>query len=128
MEDKELLAGFLAGTLASFPHRDHVRTAYLLLGSSNFVEATRVLSDRIRVMAAEGGNPEKFHETRTVAWMHLIDRARSDDQAPASSDEFLQRHPELLRSSLLDEYYSQDRLTSDAARASFLEPDLSALR
>ena len=90
--------------------------------------ATRKLSERIRVMAAAGGHPEKFHVTRTKAWMHLIDSARAKNSHTSDSEEFLARYPELVRSGLLDEYYSADLLLSDAARAGFIEPDLAPLR
>jgi hypothetical protein len=127
MNDSALVEGFLRGTLESFPHRDHVRTAYLLLSVHDFEEATRILSDRIRAMAAAGGDPDKFHVTRTVAWMRLIDLARTDDRAVATSNEFLQLHPELLQSNLLDAYYSGELLRSPDARARFVEPDLAPL-
>lgn len=127
MNDTELLERFLAGTLDSFPHRDHVRVAFVLLGSNGFDEATRVLSERIRAMAAAGGDPTKFHVTRSEAWMHLIGSARARDSTASGSEEFLQRHPELLRSGLLDDYYSADLLRSDAARSGFVEPDLAPL-
>ena len=127
MNDAELVEGFLAGTLDAFPHRDHVRVGFLLLDTNGFDAATRVLSDRIRVMASASGDPAKFHVTRTEAWMHLIDSARRTEVTTGGSEAFLERHPELLRSSLLDDYYSADVLRSDAARARFIEPDLTPL-
>ena len=127
MNDTELLAGFLAGTLESFPHRDHVRTAYLLLESRGFDEATIVLSDRIRAMAVAGGQPDKFHTTRTVAWMRLVAAAIEPDAAALTSDEFLLRRPHLLDSGLLNQYYSAELLGSLQSRARFVEPDLSPL-
>lgn len=128
MDDSGLLEGFLAGTLESFPHRDHLRTAYVLLTQHDLDEATRILSDRIRAMAAKGGDPDKFHVTRTVAWMRVVDLARQNVPATATSDEFLQLHPELLQSNLLDTYYSGELIRSPDARARFVEPDLTPLR
>ena|ERR1019366_3494888 len=127
MEDVELAERFLAGTLSSFSHRDHVRVAYLLLCSHEFDDATLLLSNRIRAMAAASGKTDKFHVTRTVAWMRLIDSARSTDQASPNSEEFLLRHRELLRSTLLDEFYSSELLGSDVARARYVEPDNAPL-
>jgi hypothetical protein len=127
MNDADLLEGFLSGTLDSFPHRDHVRTAYLLLGAHDFDTATDVLSDRIRAMAAAAGQPDKFHTTRTVAWMRLVALASEIDGPHSSSDDFLVRQPELLNSRLLDVYYSPDLLNSSDARARFVEPDLAPL-
>ena len=42
-------------------------------------------------------------------------------------EEFLAAHPELRRRDLLDAYYTPELLNSDAARASFAEPDRAAL-
>jgi hypothetical protein len=127
MKDSELLQCFLAGELDAFPHRDHVRTAYLLLQNHGLEETTSILSDRIKAMAAAGGDPDKFHVTRTVAWMRLVDLTRVDAPATATSDEFLRMHPQLLQSDLLDTYYSGELLRSPDARARFVEPDLATL-
>jgi hypothetical protein len=128
MQDRTLVDGFLAGTLDSFGHREHVRVAFLLLHEDCFDTAVQVFSDRIRAMAVAGGDPTKFHATRTKAWLLLVDEARKTDSTTHDSEAFLARHPLLLRSSLLDEYYSSELLRSDAARANYVEPDLAPLR
>ena len=128
MQDRDLVDGFLQGTLDSFGHREHVRVAFLLLGENDFETALQVISDRIRAMAVAGGDPTKFHATRTQAWLLLVDAARKTDSTTHDSEAFLARHPRLLRSSLLDEYYSSELLRSDAARANYVEPDLAPLR
>jgi hypothetical protein len=127
MQDRDLVDGFLQGTLDSFGHREHVRVAFLLLDEHGFDTALQVISDRIRAMAVAGGDPTKFHATRTQAWLQLVDAARKADSTTTDSEAFLARHPFLLRSSLLDEYYSSGLLRSDAARESFIEPDLVPL-
>jgi hypothetical protein len=128
VQDAELTQRFLAGTLDSFAHRDHVRVGFLLLCANEFDEATLILSNRIRAMAAAAGDPNKFHATRTTAWMHLIESRRMAGSPPGDSEAFLRSHPELLRSSLLNDYYSAELLRSDGARAQYVQPDLAALR
>ena len=128
MNDNDLVDRFLSGTLASFSHRDHVRVGFLLLSMQDFDDTTQIVSDRIRAMAAAVGDTSKFHVTRTVAWLHLIDSARSTGPNPPDSESFLNDHPELLRSGLLDDHYSAELLRSPAARAEFLAPDLAPLR
>ena len=62
--------------------------------------------------------------TRTVAWTELVASAAD---GCATSDELFERHPELLRRDLLDDYYSPGRLTTDEARERFVEPDLAPI-
>jgi len=124
-DDDRLVTAFHRGTLTSFPHRDHVRVAWILLeqfGSDGALEAMR---SGIRSMAIAAGLLAKYHETRTVAWMRVIDAARTHPFT--LSDEFVNAHPELLRAQLLDDFYSAEILRSDTARAVFTEPDRAPL-
>lgn len=125
--DPDLLSGFRSGTLRAFPHEDHLRIVYLLVGECGPDEALAQVSAGIRAMAAAAGLSEKFHVTRTIAWTRLVAAAVARDAAlgaPASdSADFLSRHPELLRRDLLDDYYDAGRLSSPEARADWVEPD-----
>ena len=121
--DSELLAAFRAGTLTSFPHVDHVRTAYLMIAELGVDEATRQVSEGIRAMAVAAGAPSKFHVTRTVAWIRLV-AASMNGAVFADSQDFLSSNPALLRGDLLDDYYLPGRLQEEDTRTIFLEPDV----
>lgn len=119
LDDAALVAGFEAGTLRAFPHEEHLRLVYLLIRRHGEQEALRRVSDGIRAMAVANGKPEAFHVTRTTAWTRLVAAAGEH----GDSREFLAANPQLTRRELLDDYYDRDRLTSDAARTGFIEPD-----
>lgn len=125
MTDDELLARFAANTLPAFPHEEHLRVAFVKTARATTDETIAFMRDGIRRMAASIGAPQKYHETRTVAWVRLVAAARAGFEG--DFDSFLTVHPELVRRDLLTDYYSPELLDSDAARAEFVPPDRSAL-
>ncbi|GAA3622743.1 hypothetical protein GCM10022200_01140 [Microbacterium awajiense] len=129
LDDDALLAGFTAGTLRSFSHDDHVRVAWLLCTrSADSAAALDAMTSGIRSMAESRGLSDKFHATRTAAWLALVDAASDPAATPGGdSHEFLAQHPELLDRAALDAHYSTEVLNSDAARRAFVAPDLAPL-
>jgi hypothetical protein len=121
VDDDELLARFEAGTLPAFPHEDHVRTVYLLICRDGEDLALEAVTAGIRAMAAANDKPEAFHVTRTTAWTRIVAGLIRD--TGGMSEEFLERHPQLLRRDLLDDFYDAGRLTTDEARTNYIEPD-----
>lgn len=126
LTDEELLAGFEAATLpeGAFTHREHVRTAWLFVTRYGMPEAlTRFPAALVRFAAARGV-AGLYHETITWAFLFVIaERVR---RSPGDSWEaFAAEHPDLLRwkPSVLDRYYSPERLASDEARRYFVMPD-----
>lgn len=126
VNDRDLLSGFLNGTLESFPHEAHLRVVHLLVLERGEDAALATVTERIRAMAAAAGAATKFHMTRTTAWTRIVAAATAAG-VTADSDEFLARHPELIRRDLLDDYYSAELLTSERARLEFVEPDRAPL-
>jgi len=125
MHDDELLERFAANTLPAFPHEEHLHVVFAQTARADLATTIGFLRDGIQKMAAASGNPGAYHETRTVAWIRLVAHTRSG--FTGTFDEFLDAHPELRRRDLLDEHYSPEVLNSDAARASFAEPDRTPL-
>jgi hypothetical protein len=125
MDDDALLEHFERGTLEQFSHADHVRVAFLLTRTVGPSEALERMRRGIQYLAELGGDPGKYHETITVAWIRLVGglvrRAGAADTA--SFDAFVSAHPELLRRDVLLEYYDRELLFSDLARREFIEPD-----
>lgn len=109
-----------------FGHREHLELAWNYLDRYPLAVAKRAMASAIRRIAAEHGAADKYHETLTLAWVHLV--AVHRERWPASTfGEFIGRNPQLLDSHLLDGHYSSDVLWRGGARAAWTEPDLRTL-
>lgn len=126
--DEEFLAAFEDGTLPQedFPHRAHVRLAWLYLGRHDFEGASQRVVDGIKRFAALHGAAGLYHETITRAWLRLIADGRRRTPA-ATFAGFLDASPQLAVKDALAPYYSPETLLSDAARATFVAPDREPL-
>ncbi|HEY6150573.1 MAG TPA: flavin reductase family protein [Gaiellaceae bacterium] len=113
----DLITAFEAGRIdgSAFRHGDHISVAWGLAQRYPADTALERLTDGIRAMAERAGRPGVYHVTITRAWFELI--AGVDDLA---------KHPELFDRSLLERYYSPERLA--AGRTRWVEPDLHPLR
>jgi hypothetical protein len=118
-----LLAGFEAGTLAEFPHRDHIHVAWLYLKRDALLRAVERFSQDLRRFARTKGKPGLYHETMTLAFLFLI-RERMQAE-PEDFEAFAARNPDLFKRgpSALDRYYRPETLASERARRIFLLPD-----
>jgi hypothetical protein len=115
MTDEELLSQFEAGRLTEFPHERHVRVAWALAQRYGADEALSRMRAGIKALAARAGQPGKYHETITRAWLELVRDAAE-----------LEAHPELMDKRLLARFYSPERLA--VGRERWVEPDLLPLR
>jgi hypothetical protein len=104
-----------------FPHREHVRLGFEMLGRYPFPEALARFSKGLRQLAAKGGKPEAYHETITAAFLALIGERRLDRNYP-SWEEFSARNEDLLSKNLLREWYEPEVLASAIARRTFVLP------
>lgn len=125
-KDDDLLRAFETATIsaADFHHREHVRAAWAMIsrwgadpGGERFIAAIR------RLAAAHGAN-QLYHETVTRAWLRLVEAADRAHPGCRASEELLAAAPELADKTLLGRHYSAERLSSEEARARFVEPDL----
>ena len=110
VSDAAFVRAFERGEIANedFHHDSHLRLALACLEQSrSFDEAAGRMASALRRFAARAGHPEKYHHTLTLFWMAMVAR--------------------LLDKNLPLEYYSPERLWSDAARIGWLEPDLRTL-
>ncbi len=126
MESKSIeeeLSAFESGTLepASFPHREHVRLAYLMLGQYSFGEALARFSRGLKLLVAKAGKPEIYHETVTVAFLALIGERRMRS-GQAGWEEFIAANPDLLDKRCIEQWYGPTELASDVARQTFVLP------
>jgi hypothetical protein len=77
----------------------------------------------LRRFVGAAGKPQKYHETITLFWVYLLARARLDSGAERLED-VVHANPQLLENNFPLAYYSAERLFSDEARVSWMEPDL----
>ncbi len=104
-----------------FPHREHVRLGFEMLGRYPFPEALARFSKGLRQLAVKGGRPEAYHETITAAFLALIGERRLNDEY-AHWEEFAAQNVDLLSKDLLREWYEPEVLASVIARRTFVLP------
>src|SRR4029077_20718277 len=93
-----------------FHHASHLHVAWVYLSESATVdEAAAKMRDTLRRLAAAGGKPEKYHETVTLFWIHLLSRAHAATDGK-SLEEIVHANPCLLEKNFLLSYYSRERL------------------
>jgi hypothetical protein len=84
------------------------------------------MRDTLRQFAAAAGKPQKYHETITLFWVHLLSRAHAASHGERL-EEIVHANPQLLEKNFPLAYYSAERLFSNEARTSWVEPDLKPL-
>ena len=123
----EFVARFERGEVPAeeFPHREHVRLAWLYLRRLPLAEACARFVAGIKRFAAAQGKPERYHETITWAYLLLINERDARAGRSQTWDEFADANADLLdwQTSVLKNYYREETLSSDAARNVFLFPD-----
>jgi hypothetical protein len=109
-----------------FGHREHLELAWEYLGRYDAEAAYEAVAAAIRHLAEMHGAPDKYHETITRSWVHLVavHRAGSDH---TSFDDFIAHHRPLLDRQLLARHYSRELIASPEARTKWVEPDLAEL-
>jgi hypothetical protein len=106
----------------AFTHAAHVRAGYLYLRACGFDSALGRMRCAIQRYAAHLGQPGKYHETVTVAYLALIHERLSEGGEGADWGSFRERNPDLLDRDLLLRHYRRSELESDLARRTFILP------
>jgi hypothetical protein len=127
LSDDDFIAAFEARTLDDFPHRFHLRVAWIYIRSLGVDGAIARLGDEIRDLATGRGQGTKYHETITRAWAYIVAHAVGDAGQGTSFEALLDRHPELLDKHLLLKHYRSDTLSGSEARQRWVAPDLREL-
>ena len=107
--------------LAKFPHSEHVRLGYEMLGRHGFGDAVARFARGLKLLAAKAGKPEVYHETITVAFLAVINERRSRG-ASRGWREFEGANPDLFDKRCLEKWYGAEQLSSDLARRTFCLP------
>jgi hypothetical protein len=124
LSDDDFIVAFEARALDDFPHRFHLRVAWIYIGRLGVDGAIARLADEIRDLAEGRGQGTKYHETITRAWAYILAHAAGDAGQGTSFEGLLQRHPELLDKHLLLKHYRSETLASPEARQRWVAPDL----
>ena len=121
----EELRAFETGAVdpAQFPHSEHVRLGYEMLGRYSFGEAISRFSGGLKLLAAKAGKPELYHETITVAFLALINERRAGS-ATRTWSEFRANNRDLFDKRCLEKWYGAEQLRTDVARRTFCLPIL----
>ena len=79
------------------------------------------MREAIEHVARKHGASDKYHETRTIAWIRLVGThvRRSD----ASKVRVTAHNSDLLNGELLDHFYTSEVLQGASARQHWVEPD-----
>lgn len=106
-----------------FDHVGHLYMAWLHLKHYDLEEANTRVCNGIRRLADKFGVPEKFNHTLSEALMRIM-AGRMHDRGQ-DFDTFLRNNPDLVDDcrGVLARHYSDACLTSEAARAGWVEPD-----
>jgi hypothetical protein len=125
LDDDAFLDMFERGIIGAqdFPHRAHVRMAWLYVQRFGAEEAGERAARGITVLAASHGHPTLYHDTLTRAWVQIVAVAVSTSRV-TEFDGLIAEHPELLDKSLPLRHYSPERLWSQEARDRFVPPDV----
>jgi len=126
MDDREFIERFESCTLpaADFPHRAHVRLAWLYLQEAPPLEALARFCTSLQRFATSLGKTTLYHETITWAYLLLIHERMARNPVSDFST-FAAANPDLLtwNPSVLDRYYRPETLQSDLAKRVFVMPD-----
>jgi hypothetical protein len=113
-------------TLPEWDHLSHLRAARLLVARLPLSAAIDEMRERIRSLNRRNrvleSDESGYHETVTIAFMHLVASAWVRDPGVTSLD-FCIRHRELCDARVLLRHYSRERLWTPEARATFVPPD-----
>jgi hypothetical protein len=128
MPDSEFLAVFERGGFPGngFPHRAHLRMAWLYVTDLGPDMAIEKAAAGIRNLARQNGVPTLYHDTITRAWVYAVAAAIGHSSSTTFAG-FIEEHPRLLDKHLLLEHYTKDVLTSSEARTAWVAPDISAI-
>ena len=120
MTDEEFLRALESGTLAEaeFNHAGHVRAGYLYLRQTDWFGALDRVRRAIRNFADRHGKPDRYHETKTVAYLSLIQQHICERGDGGGWVAFAQANSELFDPGLLGQYYDLEILASEMARRS----------
>jgi len=132
LSDEEFLRQFETCTLryVHWTHRAHLRVAYLYVTHFGLDGAIPKVTAGIRAYNQSQNIVDTptsgYHETMTVAWLHIVAAALAACGPVGGAEQFLEMQPQFQKDFLL-RFYSPQCLGSPEAKYSFVMPDLATL-
>lgn len=132
-DDATLLRIFEDGSIPRdhWTHAAHVRVAFTYLTAHSFDQSLERMRQMLlhfsEVKKIKPAPGEGYHETITIAFMHLVVATIANNGMSIDSKEFVRANLKLLSKNALNGYYSEARLKSPEAQQCWVEPDLSPL-
>lgn len=127
MTHQELVERFERLTLPPdlFPHREHVRLAWIYLRHNPPLTALEKFCEGLKRFAASLGRADRYHETISWAYLLLIHERMAKTESADSWEAFVEANGDLLNweTNVLKNYYREETLKSDLAKRVFLFPD-----
>src|SRR5260370_14521800 len=78
LSDEDFIAAFEQGTLDNFPHRSHVRMAWIYVRMLGLDMALERVCAGIKVFAARQRRSNLYHDTLTRAWVYIVAEVARD--------------------------------------------------
>ena len=124
-QDPSRIRAFEATELdpVAFSHADHVEMACEMLRAYGFADACAKYSSAIQALARKANAPKKFNATITFAFMSLI-AERMATVPHEDYQDFIAKNMDLRSKTVLEKWYSPERLNSEMARQVFVLPDM----
>jgi hypothetical protein len=109
----------------AFHHRDHLAVAVAYLYASDRETSMDRMRASLKRFAAHHGVTGLYHETLTRFWLRQVEMRL--DRGLCLRDSVTNIQEQLNDKNLAFEYYSRERIDSQAARDKWIEPDLRPL-
>ena len=109
----------------AFHHRDHLAVAVAYLYASDRETSMNRMRASLKRFAAHHGVTGLYHETLTRFWLRQVEMRL--DRGLCLRDSVTNIQEQLNDKNLAFEYYSRERIDSQAARDKWIEPDLRPL-
>ena len=113
----------------AFTHGEHLTVALWYLRDGNETAAlSRMREGLVRFLAEKGEDAGKYNETITLFWLKLISQFLERDEEHHTLLEKVNAVLNTMNNSrLVFDYYSEELLRSEAAKKSWMAPDLKPL-
>jgi hypothetical protein len=127
MNDAEIIERFEAATLTGdqFPHREHIRVAWLYLRDRPLLDVLDSYPRRLRALASALGADGLYHETITWFFLLLVYDRIARSAPDGDWETFARKNADLLLPSreILSRHYTPETWQSELAKRRFLLPD-----
>jgi len=108
---------------AEFKHYQHLAVALWYISHLPYEEAANKMRNGIQKLAAAYGKMG-YHETITMFWLEILRRFFAEAACSESMLGLANRLAARFDKNVINEYYSEELLSSAKAKAEWVEPDL----